>query len=78
MLLVLTLLKLHNIGLDNVGNTDATTSTLAAYLNADTPAKEGKDNDAAAKNDNSTDGGNITTYNEMSLVIATDDSVSGS
>ena len=59
-----------NIGLDSVdlvGTAAVETTTLQFQLNADAAARLGAD-DAATTTDDENDDGNITTYNELSLV----------
>ena len=70
-----------SIGLDNVDNSSTAgteTVTLASLLVADTDAAAGADDNAGVTTDNQNDGGDITTYLELSLVSATATSVTGS
>ena len=70
-----------SIGLDSVdkvGTAATETVTLFSLLDADTDAKAGADDNVGVTTDNQNDGGNITTYLELSLVSATATSVTGS
>jgi len=63
-----------DIALDSVdySSTAGTeTVTISAAFTADTAGRAGADNDNATALDNQNNGGNITTYNELSLVAAT-------
>ena len=63
-----------NIELDSVdySSTAGTeTVTISTAFTADTAGRAGADNDNATALDNQNNGGNITTYNELSLVSAT-------